>query len=333
MVRALVKEVYSAGGYPYVKISDYQIERELALECSREQLALQYENVLVFMKEMDAYISITAPDNMNELSDIDQEKINLMSEMSKKVLDERVNNTKWVVLRYPNNSMAQKSGKSLEAFEDYYFKVCNLDYSFMNEAMKPLLKLMSETDNVRIIAEGTDLSFSIKGIKPVPCAGKMNIPDGEVYTAHVRNSVNGVITYNTPSHYRGFTYKNIRFEVENGKIVNAVSNNTERMNKILDSDEGARYFGEFALGVNPFITEPMENILFDEKIMGSIHFTPGQCYDETDNGNKSQVHWDLVQIHTPEFGGGEIYFDGKLIRKDGMFVTQDLKCLNPENLR
>ena len=160
----------------------------------------------------------------------------------------------------------------------------------------------------------------------------MNIPDGEVYTAPVKNSVNGFITYNTPSIQSGVTYENIRLEFVKGKIVNATANDTEKLNKVLDTDEGARYIGEFAIGVNPYITTPMKDTLFDEKIKGSFHFTPGNSYDDAFNSNHSAIHWDLVCIQTPEYGGGEIWFDDCLIRKDGFFVISELEGLNPQNL-
>jgi aminopeptidase len=229
--------------------------------------------------------------------------------------------------------MAQAAGTSTEAFEDFYFDVCTLDYSKMSKAMDSLVALMEKTDKVRLTAKDTDLSFSIKGIPAIKCDGQLNIPDGEVYTAPVKTSVNGYLTYNAPAVYNGYTYENIRLEFKDGKIVKATANDTERINKIFDTDEGARYVGEFAIGVNPFILKPMKDTLFDEKIAGSIHFTPGTCYDNAENGNKSSVHWDLVLIQRPEYGGGEIYFDDILIRKDGIFVIDELKCLNPENLK
>ena len=203
----------------------------------------------------------------------------------------------------------------------------------MDRAMDPLKELMERTDKVHIVAPGTDLRFSIKDIPTVKCAGQMNIPDGEVYTAPVKNSVNGVLSYNTPTIYDGTTFENIRLEFKNGKIIKATGSDTEKLNHILDSDEGARYIGEFALGLNPFILKPMKDILFDEKIMGSFHFTPGNSYDEAPNGNSSQVHWDMVCIQTSECGGGEIWFDDTLIRKDGMFIPEELQPLNPENLK
>jgi aminopeptidase len=222
---------------------------------------------------------------------------------------------------------------SKEAFEDFYFNVCNLDYGKMNKAMDALVELMNKTDKVQLIGKDTNLTFSIKDIPAVKCAGEMNIPDGEVFTAPVRDSVNGVITYNTPSPYQGFTFENVKLTFENGKIIDATANDTERINHIFDTDEGARFVGEFAIGVNPYIQHPMQDILFDEKIDGSFHFTPGECYEEAYNGNHSNIHWDMVMIQRPEYGGGEIYFDDVLIRKDGRFVIKELEALNPENLK
>jgi aminopeptidase len=229
--------------------------------------------------------------------------------------------------------MAQLAEMSIESFEDFYFKVCNLDYSKMSKAMDPLKERMEHTNTVRITGPGTDLEFSIKGMPAIKCDGKMNIPDGELFTAPIKDSVNGQITYNTPAVYQGYTYESVRLELNNGKIVNATANNTEKINKIFDTDEGARYIGEFSFGLNPYIFKPMKDTLFDEKIDGSFHFTPGSAYDECDNGNRSAVHWDLVCIQRPEYGGGEVYFDGELIRKDGRFVPADLTVLNPENLK
>ena len=253
--------------------------------------------------------------------------------MTRPTLDYRVNRTKWVILRYPNPSMAQLANMSQEAFEEFFFNVCTLDYKKMSRAMDTLVELMNRTDKVHLVGPGTDLKFSIKDIPAVKCDGLRNIPDGEVYTAPVLESMNGVISYNTPSEEQGYTYENIRFEIKKGKIVKATANNDEKINALLDTDEGARYFGEFAIGVNPYVLTPMKDTLFDEKICGSFHLTPGMCYEDAPNGNKSAVHWDLVMIQRPEYGGGEIWFDDILIRKDGLFVVDELKCLNPENLK
>ncbi|WP_096202646.1 aminopeptidase [Bacillus sp. FJAT-45350] len=335
LVKALVKEAYEAGGYPFVSLKEHQIDRELLMGASEEQLTMTATFEANVMKEMDAYIGLRAGDNIAELSDVPSDKMALHGKtVGTKVHREiRVPHTKWCVLRYPSSSMAQLASMSTEAFEDFYFDVCNLDYGKMDKAMNSLMNLMNKTDKVQIKGVDTDLTFSIKDIPAIKCAGQFNIPDGEVFTAPVKNSVNGTITYNTPSPYQSFTFEKISFTFKDGKIVEATANDTERINKILDTDEGARFIGEFAIGVNPYIQNPMQDILFDEKIDGSFHFTPGQCYDEASNGNKSSIHWDIVMIQRPEYGGGEIYFDDVLIRKDGRFVIPELECLNPENLK
>ena len=333
LIKELIRAVYAAGGYPYLGLSDATLNREIIMNCSEEQLAFMRDYEMYQMKGMDAYIAVRASENTAELSDVPPEKLGLYNRILRPVIDERVDNTKWVIMRYPNNSMAQLSNMSLEAFENFYYDVCTLDYAKMSKAMDPLVELMNRTDRVRIVAPGTDLTFSIKGIPAIKCAGECNIPDGEVYTAPVKDSVNGVISYNTASQEQGFTYDKIVFHVENGKIVEAHSNDDERINAFLDSDEGARYFGEFAIGVNPYVLHPMKDTLFDEKICGSIHLTPGASYEDASNGNKSSVHWDLVLIQRSDYGGGEIWFDDVLIRKDGIFVLPELEGLNPENLK
>ncbi|MEG0924590.1 MAG: aminopeptidase [Anaerovoracaceae bacterium] len=333
LVKQIIKDVYKCGGKPYVTTRDSSVNREIMMHCDEEQLQFMNDYQLAQMQGMAAYIAIRAGDNTSELSDVPSEKMNLYSKITRPVLDYRVNKTKWVILRYPNPSMAQLAGKSQEAFEDFFFNVCTLDYKKMSQAMTPLVELMNKTDKVRLVGPGTDLSFSIKGVGGVKCDGERNIPDGEVYTAPVKTSMNGTIAYNTFSEEQGFTYENIKFEIKDGKIINATANDTKRINELLDTDEGSRYFGEFAIGVNPYVLHPMKDTLFDEKIAGSFHLTPGMCYDDAPNGNKSAVHWDLVMIQRPEYGGGEIYFDDVLIRKDGIFVIPELEGLNPENLK
>lgn len=334
LAKELVKEVYKAGGLPFIHYTDPQLQRLQIMECTKEQMELMAQVDGLEMSNMDCYIAVRGSDNISELSDVPAERMALYEKYYVTPVHHgiRVPKTRWVVLRYPNDAMAQLSGTSTEAFEDFYFNVCNLDYSRMEAAMQPLAELMNRTDRVRLKGPGTDLTFSIKGIPAIPCAGRMNIPDGEVYTAPVRDSVNGVLSYNAPSVFQGFAYENICLTFENGKIVKAAANDTQRINQVFDTDEGARYVGEFAIGVNPYILHPMKDILFDEKIAGSIHFTPGNCYDEAPNGNASSIHWDLVLIQRPEYGGGEIYFDDVLIRKDGRFVLPELQRLNPENL-
>ena len=323
------------GGIPFLNIIDKRLEKEILKGATAEMLDMWAKRDADFMDKMDCYIGIRGGDNSYELCDLPE---SIMQEYDKRYgipvhSNRRVAHTRWVILRYPTPSMSQLAGMSTEAFEDYFFDVCCLDYQKMSNAMNPLVDLMNRTDKVRIVAKDTDLTFSIKGIPAIKCDGACNIPDGEVYTAPVKDSVNGVISYNTPSIENGFRFENVRLEFKDGKIVKATANNSEKANAIFNTDEGARYVGEFAIGVNPYVTKSIGDILFDEKISGSIHFTPGCSYDDAPNGNKSAVHWDLVLCQTPEFGGGEIWFDDVLIRKDGRFIIPELFGLNPENVK
>ncbi|KZE80846.1 aminopeptidase [Paenibacillus elgii] len=334
LTKCLIEEVYAAGGHPFIEFRYPEVTRKLMLGGNQELYERMAAIELNRMKQMQAYIAVRSGDNITETSDVPEDKLRLfMKVYQRPVVDQRVNHTKWCVMRYPNPSMAQQANTSTEAFEDFYFQVCNLDYSKMSGAMDSLVELMNKTDKVRLVGPGTDLSFSIKDIPAIKCAGQNNIPDGEVFTAPVKDSVNGVISYNTPTIYMGTSFENVTLRFDNGQIVEATANNTAKLNEILDTDDGARFVGEFAIGVNPYIQHPMKDILFDEKIDGSIHFTPGNAYTDADNGNRSSVHWDMVLIQRPEYGGGEIYFDDRLIRKDGRFVVPELEKLNPEHLK
>lgn len=335
IITELIKETYKVGAQPFVQLNNPLVERALITGYTEEQLDYLAAHDAKRMRDMQAYIGIRAGENSFELSDVPTDKMQLyMSNYSKLVHGKiRVPDTRWVVLRYPCASMAQQANMSQEAFEDFYFDVCTMDYEKMSKAMDALVKRMENTKQVRLTGINTDISFSIEGLPAIKCDGKLNVPDGEVFTAPVRDSVNGIITYNTPSLYMGKEYNNICLEFKDGKIIKATANDTKGINEIFDTDEGARYVGEFAIGVNPYINKPMLDILFDEKIAGSFHFTPGKAYDECNNGNTSAIHWDLVFMQTPEYGGGEMYFDGELVRKDGLFVVEDLLCLNPDNLK
>lgn len=335
LVKEIVKKVHAAGAHPFVNLRDHAVIRELVMNGTEAQMQTWADVDAFQMKQMQGYIGVRGGANIYELSDIPADRMKLYNSVYYQQVhfDVRIKDTRWVVLRYPTSSMAQLASMSTEAFEDFYFNVCTMDYGKMSKAMDPLKELMDRTDKVRLVGPGTDLTFSIKGIGGVKCDGELNIPDGEVYSAPVRDSVNGIISYNTPSPHDGFIFENVVLHFENGKIVKATANDTDRINEIFDMDEGARYVGEFAIGVNPYIKHPMKDILFDEKIDGSFHFTPGNCYDDAYNGNKSSLHWDMVNIQRPEYGGGEIWFDDVLIRKDGIFVLPELLVLNPENLK
>jgi aminopeptidase len=336
MIVAIIKAAAAVGGHPHVAIRDTQIMRAMLWEASDTQFEIWSEYDLERMKRMDVYLGLRGSHNVSEMSGLDGERQQSYGRIygTPVHMKQRLNHTRWCVLRWPTPAMAQLAGMNTEAFEDFYFDVCTLDYSVMAEAASKLVDVMNATDQVYIQGPGdTDLAFSIQDIPAIPCCGKLNIPDGEVFTAPVKDSINGIMHYNTPSIYRGYSFENIRLEFKDGKIVGcSADQGGEFLEDIFNSDDGARYVGEFAIGFNPYIKEAMKDILFDEKIAGSLHFTPGNAYDDACNGNKSEVHWDLVLIQRPEYGGGTISFDGEVIRQDGMFVKEELLGLNPENL-
>ena len=330
----LIKQSKKLGATPLFNIIDYKVLKELLLNCSEEQIKKYAKYDLERMTEVDAYIGIRSA-NPKELDGISKESMEIYNKYYQTPVhfEERVKKTKWCILRYPTGWLAKKAKMDLEEFTEFFYNVCTIDYDKMEKAMEPLKQLLSNTKNVHIIGPGTDLNFSVEGIPAEKYFGTFNIPDGEVASCPTKYSTNGYITYNTETVYNGITFSNIYFELKDGKIIEAeAGEKTKELNEILDTDEGARYIGEFALGLNPYVKNTMGDTLFDEKVAGSFHFTPGTALEESDNGNRSNIHWDIVCIQTPEYGGGEIYFDDVLIRKDGKFVLEELKPLNPENL-
>ena len=332
-VEALVDKIYSKGGIPFVELHDDRIHRMMLMQANQDQYETIAKHQRARMEEMDCYVGVRGSENVLETSDVQPDKMKIYSStvVGKVHMEVRVPKTRWVVMRWPSPTFAQSAKLSTPAFEEFFFRACMMDYSEMSKAMDPLVELINKTDKVKITGPGTDLTFSIKDLPAIKCAGKLNIPDGEVFSAPVKDSVNGTLQYNTPTLYEGNLFDGVKLTFKDGKIVKADCEVGDRakLASVFERDEGASYIGEFALGVNPHITVPMLDILFDEKIAGSFHFTPGGCYDECDNGNKSQVHWDMVCRQFKEHGGGEIWFDDVLIRKDGYFVPENLLALNP----
>ena len=331
LVKKLIEKIVLRKGIPFANYVDPFVGNLLREKTTSKRIDLIKKYQEFEVDNFDSFINIKY--NLNDYEDKNIPS-NIRDEIKKKtykVHDKKVNERKWVLLNYPSYVDGFKSKMKYEDFMNYSLDVMTFDYSKMSLDIKPLQELLDKTNKVRITGNETDITFSIKGMKSVPCTGEMNIPDGEIFTCPVKNSVNGVITYNTTSTYNGEVFSNVRLEFIDGKIVNATCNEeakNDKLNKIFDTDEGSRYIGEFSLGLNPKILHPMGDILFDEKIIGSIHFTPGAAYKECYNGNDSNIHWDLVLIQRKEYGGGELYFDDRLIRKDGLFVIDELKYLN-----
>ncbi|MEL7609846.1 MAG: aminopeptidase [Bacillota bacterium] len=337
LIKALMIEANKVGAVPLLKLEDDELSR-LSFEFidpehpefAKEVLAKYVQWEMAYWEHVAAHVDIGVDENDMELAGVDPRKIQLRRTATKSVKDLTIDQRKWVYLCWPTMAQAQKAGMCYDDYYEFFIDVCLVDYQKMAKDLEPLRELMAKTDRVRITGPDTDLEFSIKGIPVRPCAGKANIPDGEIYTAPVRDSINGTIRYNTATNYLGHEYRNVRFEFRDGCIIEATADNdADALSRLLDTDEGARYIGEFALGVNNRITKALGNTLYDEKIGGSFHLTPGNAYQDAFNGNKSAIHWDIVCIQTKEYGGGTIYFDGEPIREDGIFLPAALQGLNP----
>lgn len=329
LISYLIEEIYSKGGVPSVKVNDPYLGSQLAEGNTEERIELLKKLQENEVELFDSFINIRYATNDYEDKNINPDMNKKLKKALLKSSDIRVNQRKWVLLNYPSDLDSYKARMTTKEFKNFAFDVMTVNYQEMNKLIKPLKDLMDKTDKVRITGKNTDLTFSIKKMGSIPCTGEMNIPDGELYSAPVKTSVQGRITYNTPSPYNGQVFHNVSLEFKDGRIISATCDeDNQKLNEIFDTDEGARYVGEFSLGFNPKILEPMGDILYDEKILGSLHFTPGQAYKDCYNGNDSGIHWDMVLIQRSEYGGGEVYFDDVLIRKDGLFVLEELKPLN-----
>ena len=332
LVEELIKEAQKVGAVMSLNLYNPRLNARLAEKNTDARLE-HLKNLRKFeVENYEAFIQIRSSFNDYESKNVPKDMTKKLGAMTQELDDIRINKREWVLLNYPTDLDAYKAKMTTADFNDFAFDVMTVDYKQMSKDIEPLKALMEKTDKVRIVSPGTDITFSIKDMPAIPCTGEKNIPDGEIYSAPIKDSVNGTITYNTPSPYQGNTYNHVSLTFENGKIVNATCDeDNEKLNEIFDTDEGARYIGEFALGFNPKILYPMGDILYDEKILGSLHFTPGRCYSDCNNGNKSSIHWDMVLIQREDFGGGEIYFDDVLIRKNGKFTLEELKQLNYED--
>jgi aminopeptidase len=328
LLKEMITEVTEAGGVPFPLVGDDSWQRRFLRGANEDQVKSWGDVHETLMRQMHCYVRVNGTSNPYDLSDIPADARGWEREhfMNRVHLKLRVPHTKWVVLRYPTDSMSQQASMSREAFEDLYFDVCTLDYARFSRAMDPLAALMRKTDQVRLTAKDTDVTLSIKDIGVVKCDGRMNIPDGEVFTAPVRDSVNGVITYNAGALYGGTSWDWIRLTYKHGQIVEIDgSNDVDKLKEIFSTDEGSSYIGEFSFGLHPNLHTAIKDTLFDEKIYGSFHTALGQCYDTAENGNSSAIHWDLVCIQTEAYGGGEVYFDGECVRRDGHWLHPDLR--------
>lgn len=329
--KEIIKEANKRGVYVELVLTDDDYSSLLS-ENQAAHLDRVEDNVqqrISSYKDVKGHIRIDGFANEYNSVNVDLEKKQEIRKISRKATNV-ILKQKWILLNYPTHAFAQKAEMTFDDYVDFCYNAMVVDYKALKNKLLPLKELFDKTKNVKIVGPETNLTFSIKDIPTVICAGENNIPDGEIFTAPVKDSVNGTVKFNTYSIENGKKWENIKLTFENGKIVKSTCDNAteEELSKMFDVDAGARYVGEFSLGVNNEINRPIGDILYDEKIGGSFHFTPGSAYEDAYNGNDSTLHWDLVCIQTPEFGGGEIFFDDVLIRKDGKFVLPELEGLN-----
>ena len=321
----LTKKIIEHGAIPFVLWNDFLVNRFL-IDCKNDNI---YDELFsIHEKMIDACDAAIMLDNNIEsyegasYDDVINFKHKYYLRIFKKIMDFE----RWVYLRYPEQRLADLFGLSYEEHVKLLEEVSNFDYQALSVACVNLKELMDRTEKVRITQGLTDVSFTKKGISSTVCCGKLNLPDGEVYTAPEKHSMNGVIHFNI-DFFREYLYKDVIVGVVDGKIVSSTCNINDKFTKVLDSDEGARYFGEFAFGLNPHIKKNYNDNLFNEKMSKTVHFALGYPHWDTDNGNESLIHWDLM-INLED--GGEVYFDDVLIQKNGLFVLEELKDLNPK---
>jgi aminopeptidase len=320
----LIKEIYRLlirrGAYKVkLKIGSYEFSEIYFKEAKNDQLDYFPKIDMDEIKYSDCYIRIKSPLNTRGLTNVDTKKISRRSRVLRKITNYRVENTRWVVTIFPTHAQAQEADMSLSEYEDFVFTAINkVDWKKVHKDQEKLRKLVDNTAKVRIVGKGTDLQVSIRGRKAVNAGGENNMPDGEVFTSVVENSTKGFITYSFPALYLGKEFHDVRLEFKSGKVVNASAEKGEKdLNKILDVDKGARYVGELGIGNNFKIQKFTKDILFDEKIGGTVHIALGKGYKETKSLNKSAIHWDMIKDLR---NGGELWFDDKLVQRNGRWI-------------
>ena len=330
----LIRAVHRVGGHPFYHQMRDTLEAAWISCADEDTIRRQADWDRQRMEQMDVFISLRRSENPCDLTEIPAEQAQLYRSLYTRPVhfETRLPHTRWLAMALPSPAMAQAAGMSTRELYQFYYDSCLIDYRQFHRRMMPLAELMTQTDQVRITGPQLELQFSVRDMDVSICRGNRNIPAGEVFTAPVPDSVEGHIRYNVPVRWEGQLFTGVTLAFSHGSIVNVSCEigDRERLAQIFDTDAGARYIGEFAMGTNPFIHRITGDILFDEKAAGSFHFTPGNSYGP---GNKSRIHWDMVRRMQPEYGGGDIYFDGVLVQRDGLFVLPELLPLNPENLK
>lgn len=270
-------------------------------------------------KKTDVYFAIEAPQNTRYLSTVPPKRLSTSAKARQKMLDWRVEKTRWVVTVVPTAEGAQEADLSLAEFEDFvYGSILNVDWREKFKEQENLVRLFNKGKEIRIRGEDTDLTLRVDGRKFINDAGEYNMPDGEFFTGPVENSAEGHIRFTYPAIYGGREVHDVHLWFEKGRVVKATAAKGQGfLSQILNTDNGARYIGELGIGNNYAIDRFVKDTLFDEKIGGTIHLALGMSYKETGGKNKSAIHWDIVKDLRK---GGEIYLDGELVQKNGKWL-------------
>lgn len=322
-------KIIERGAIPLILWNDFSLNRALVSikdENMYEEMFNIYENMI---DKCDAAIMLD--NNIEEYDGLPYEDVlYFKNHYYLKIFMKIMNFHRWVYLRYPQKELAKQFGISYEDLLKLLEEVSNFDYEKIKYPCEILKDVLDKTIKVQVITDdGTDVTFTKKDIPSSICCGKWNLPDGEVYTAPEKYSMNGVIHFNLETFFRNKTYKDIWVKVKNGKIIDSKCNLDKEFTQILNSDEGSRYFGEFAFGLNPYIKKNYNDNLFNEKMIKTIHFAIGEPHYNTDNGNRSIMHWDLI-IDMQK--GGKIFFDDVLIQENGVFIDKRLLDLNYDKI-
>ena len=286
---------------------------------SKEQMKHVSEAKKQEMEKMDAYIRIGGADNTQELSGLDSEKISTRQEATKEIFYTR-DEKRWVTTRWPTGGLAQSSGMPTQDLKKYIFDaVTEADYDEIKDRNRKIKERFDEASEVHIKSERTDLKLSIEGREGVNCNGVRNIPDGEVFYAPRKKSVNGEIKFAFPGVSSGNQATGIWLKFEDGKIVDYSAETNEKfLEDMINTDEGSRYIGELGIGTNPEMDKFIGNALLDEKIFGTVHLALGRAYErslpEGESGNDSGIHWDLIEDLRD---GGKILLDGEVVQEGG----------------
>jgi aminopeptidase len=319
LVLEVFREVLTSGGHPLTGVAFEEMQGIFFRTASRAQLLNLPRTKLYEAKNIDCFVNIMAPINRKALSSVDPRKMGTRMKALRPIQKTIVNKKRWILANYPTNALAQEADMSLAEYEDFLYRATNIDWQKVKRKEMKLKRVLDRGRKVRIVGRDTDLVIGIRGRKAIPCYGERNMPDGEVFLSPVENTAEGHIYYEMPAIYQGREVTGIRLRFKKGKVIEAHADKNERfLLDMLETDRGARYLGELGVGVNYGIKNFSKDILFDEKIGGTVHLAVGASYEEAQGKNKSAIHWDMIKDLRK---GGALYVDGKLIQRNGKFLS------------